>query len=294
MADASLDPAPVWDCLGTFDGRPWRGAVDCVCAGLPCQPYSVAGRRRGHADERAIWPEFIRLLEEIEPGAVFLENVPRFVTAGYFRDIGERLLGLGYRIPPSLEVSAKDVGASHLRKRAFILAYRDDADGWRQIQAVARRARERRGKLGSIGCGLVHPDSARRPPSGRGRAFDAGRKFESGYSTVANPASRRLPQRDLSAGRREERPGALGVVRPGPPISEFHPPLFAPGRESASWPGILARRPDVEPSIRRVADGLAHRVDRLRVCGNGVVPLAAAVAFGLLLDPEFHRKRESP
>lgn len=328
MADASLDPAPVWDDLATFDGRPWRGAVDCVCAGLPCQPYSVAGRRHGHADERAIWPEFIRVLDEIEPGAVFLENSPRLVSGGYFRDIGERLLGMGYRIPPALEVSAKDVGASHLRNRAFILAYREGVDGWRRIQTGARQARERRGRLGSLGHGLVHPDGARRPPSGRGCAFDAGRKFEPGRSdladapellgpaiergqpdgideSMADPPRRRLPQCDLStrrgasvshadgAGRtqRKGRCGDTSAERASPQRIRPCPGLFAPDPDSPRWPGILARRPDLEPSLCRVADGLAHRVDRLRVCGNGVVPLAAAVAFGFLVFRESVRKQ---
>lgn len=50
MEDATLDPAPVWDDLATFDGRPWRGAVDVVTAGYPCQPFSVAGKRKGSDD----------------------------------------------------------------------------------------------------------------------------------------------------------------------------------------------------------------------------------------------------
>ena len=52
MADKALDPAPVWDDLTTFDGRPWRGVVDILTAGYPCQPFSIAGRRLGEADPR--------------------------------------------------------------------------------------------------------------------------------------------------------------------------------------------------------------------------------------------------
>ena len=61
MEDGSLAEAPIWDDLRTFDGRPWRGVVDCIAAGLPCQPYSAAGKQLGHDDERAIWPEFMRV-----------------------------------------------------------------------------------------------------------------------------------------------------------------------------------------------------------------------------------------
>lgn len=61
MEDAALDQAPVWDCISTFDGRAWRGKVECVIGGPPCQPYSLAGRQRGHDDERShgvIWGRY--------------------------------------------------------------------------------------------------------------------------------------------------------------------------------------------------------------------------------------------
>ena len=120
MADGSLAPAAVWSDLGTFDGRPWRGVVDCLIAGLPCQPYSTAGKQRGHDDERAIWPEFMRVVGEVRPALVFLENVPAFLR--FFQPVGERLSELGYRYQAGI-FSAAEVGASHLRERFFCLAY---------------------------------------------------------------------------------------------------------------------------------------------------------------------------
>lgn len=119
--DGSLDEAPIWSDLSTFDGRPLRGMVDVLSAGLPCQPYSVAGKRIGHGDERAIWPEFIRVVGESRPWLVWLENVPEFLK--HFRVIGEKLSALGYRIEEPLFIAAKNVGASHKRVRVFILAY---------------------------------------------------------------------------------------------------------------------------------------------------------------------------
>ena len=72
MEDAPMDYAPVWDNVGTFDGRPWRGAVDIVTAGYPCQPFSVAGKRRGADDPRHLWPLVALIIGEIKPPFVFL------------------------------------------------------------------------------------------------------------------------------------------------------------------------------------------------------------------------------
>ncbi len=76
MGEQALDPAPVWDDLTTFDGRPWRGKVDLISAGFPCQPFSAAGKQKGTDDERWLWPDIARIIREVQPGYVFLENVP--------------------------------------------------------------------------------------------------------------------------------------------------------------------------------------------------------------------------
>lgn len=99
--DKALDEAPVWDDLTTFDGYPWCGVVDIVSAGLPCQPFSLAGRRKGDKGERYIRPEFFRIIEEVQPSLVFLENVPGLFQ--WFRPIEHE--------PPSRE-SASDYDKS--------------------------------------------------------------------------------------------------------------------------------------------------------------------------------------
>ena len=75
MEDGSLDPAPLWTDLRTLDGRPWRGVVDCIIGGIPCQPHSIAGKRLGAADERDLWPDTARVIGDVRPEWVFLENV---------------------------------------------------------------------------------------------------------------------------------------------------------------------------------------------------------------------------
>ncbi|MCK9909496.1 DNA cytosine methyltransferase, partial [Microbacteriaceae bacterium K1510] len=75
MEDEALDRAPVWDDLKTFRGRDWRGCVDLVTAGYPCQPFSAAGKRLGTADERHLWPDVRRIIVQVRPRFAFLENV---------------------------------------------------------------------------------------------------------------------------------------------------------------------------------------------------------------------------
>lgn len=123
MADKALDRAPIWDSVFTFDGRPWRGKVDCVTGGFPCTPHSVAGKKRGRDDDRNLWPQFVRIVGEVSPSVCFFENVPNLLNT-MFSDVCENLWGMGYRIEAGI-FSAAEVGAPHLRKRLFIMAHRD-------------------------------------------------------------------------------------------------------------------------------------------------------------------------
>jgi DNA (cytosine-5)-methyltransferase 1 len=124
MDDGSLDQAPVWDDVTTFDGRPWRGAVDLVAAGFPCQPVSIAGKRGGMDDKRFIWDDIARIIGEVEPRYVFLENVPGILTAdgGAFLDrVLSSLVVLGFDCEWDV-FSAEETGAPHKRQRWFCLA----------------------------------------------------------------------------------------------------------------------------------------------------------------------------
>lgn len=126
MAASALDPAPVWDDLKTFGGVPWRGAVDLVCAGFPCQPSSGAGKRRGTADERWLWPDVLRVIRETDPRTVFLENVSGLLTVNHgaaFAAVMRDLDRASYRVA-WVTLRASDVGAPHRRARVFILAHR--------------------------------------------------------------------------------------------------------------------------------------------------------------------------
>lgn len=132
MEEGALEYAPIHTDLRSFDGEEWRGRVDIVAAGYPCQPFSVAGKRQGEEDERHLWPEVRRIIGEVGPSLVVLENVAGHLRLGFDRVLGE-LADLGFDAEWSL-VRASDVGAPHRRERLFVVAYSDNArqraSGW--------------------------------------------------------------------------------------------------------------------------------------------------------------------
>jgi DNA (cytosine-5)-methyltransferase 1 len=130
QADGWLPQFPIYEDVREFDGTAWRGRVDVVAGGFPCQPWSQAGKQKGADDPRHLWPEMARIVEEVRPRYVFSENVLLAALEEPWRD----LRGLGYRVPPALCVAAADVGAPHLRKRWWLLATDANSQQIRQLQ----------------------------------------------------------------------------------------------------------------------------------------------------------------
>lgn len=129
IQDGFLDPAPIFGDVREFiragHAREYRGVADVVVGGFPCQPFSVAGKRKGSADNRNLWPEFAEVVGQVQPAYVFAENVPGLLTwdgGRYFGRIVGDLAALGYGIRWCV-LGADDVGAPHRRKRLWILAY---------------------------------------------------------------------------------------------------------------------------------------------------------------------------
>lgn len=114
-----------------FSGIPYRGEVDLLAGGVPCPPFSVAGKQLGSADERDLFPEAIRLIGEVMPKAVMLENVRGFldpVFEDYRTSILNQMEGLGYRVQIKL-LNANDYGVPQLRPRIVIVGIRNDQEG---------------------------------------------------------------------------------------------------------------------------------------------------------------------
>ena len=122
IGDGFLDDAPIWDDISTFEGEPWHGCVDIITAGFPCQPWSMAGKREGETDERNLWPELRRVIGEVEPRYVLLENVPALLSYQYFGTILGELAESGFNTKWDC-LPASAIGANHQRDRLWIMGY---------------------------------------------------------------------------------------------------------------------------------------------------------------------------
>lgn len=244
MEDASLAPAPVWDDLKSFDGRPWRGRVHIVTAGYPCQPFSFSGSRRGGEDPRHLWPDVARVVDEVQPEWVFCENVEGHISLG-LAEVAAELRGMGYT-PKAGMFSAREAGASHQRRRVFLLAHADSMR-WR----------------------LFPGSGDRRPGTDDDRAF----RLLDGERGAVRPQHRGA---ELDVALADDEGAGLDA---SPSIDRIFPP--GPG-EFQEWERILHLRPDLQPALLRSDDGVADRVERSRAAGNGVCSLAAAVAWKTL------------
>jgi DNA (cytosine-5)-methyltransferase 1 len=120
--DGCLEPFPIWDDVQTFDGKPWRGLVDVVSGGFPCQDISKANTKAAGIDgERSgMWSHMARIVGEVVPRFVLVENSPMLVGRGLTRVLSD-LASLGYDAKWGV-IGASDAGAPHQRQRIWIVA----------------------------------------------------------------------------------------------------------------------------------------------------------------------------
>jgi len=275
---------PIWDDLATFDGRPWAGSVDLIVAGYPCQPESGAGKRLGESDERWLWHEVFRIVREVRPAYLFVENVAAHLSGTFRRVLGD-VSSLGWVAEWDC-IPAAAVGAPHLRDRFFMLAADPDRLAVRveserdQRRGRDARASERRDAVAVLDGGeRVVADADMCPCGGRS-------KNKGGRSTrrdAANGDGDRVGAPPLADGARHEG----GRIEESGEQRED-----AAGGAGCYW----WSEPAPEPSFRRVAHGAADRLDgdsdvaaledywadRIHALGNAVVPQAAERAWNVL------------
>jgi len=118
--DGILPPFPIWDDVQTFDGKPWAGRVDVISGGFPCQDISAAGRGAGIKGTRSgMWGHMARIIGEVRPKFVYVENSPLLTSRGLHRVLGD-LAEMGFDARWGV-ISAAAVGAPHKRDRIWIV-----------------------------------------------------------------------------------------------------------------------------------------------------------------------------
>ena len=243
MESGRLHPAPIWSNLKTLPLDCFRGRVDVLTGGYPCQPFSAAGQRKGKDDPRHLWPYIFDIIKAVKPFRCFFENVEGHISLG-LREVISDLEILGYQTTWGI-FSAAEVGAPHQRKRVYIMAdTRSLPNPWNNGISVRYFKSKTQGQT-TPSVNAVSP-----------------------CPTLSDTISKRLEghtrhgkdcNQSRWIGEKEKRPVSKGSVCNG------EPNLWSP-----------------EPSVGRVVDGVADRVDRIRLLGNGVVPQTAALAWTTL------------
>jgi DNA (cytosine-5)-methyltransferase 1 len=242
--DGILKPFPIWSDVTTFDPEPWRGLVDVVSGGFPCQDISAAGKGAGIEGSRSgLWSHMARIIRGVRPRYVFVENSPILTSRGLGVVLGD-LASMGFDAEWGV-VSAADTGAPHLRERIWIVAH---AVRLGPLEPPSFGVGSHYGERTAQACGAEWREVPDATKSGREDVAYAGCLDEQGELTCI------LDEED----RQEPRTGQTG----------------SRGDGIGRWPP--------EPDVGRVADGVDSRVDRLKALGNGQVPRVVATAWRLL------------
>ena len=290
--DGTFPPFPIWDEVQTFDGKPWRGIADVVCGGFPCQDISVAGNGAGIDGERSgMWGHMARIIGEVRPLYVLVENSPALVTRGLGRVLGD-LAAMGFDARWGV-LGAASLGASHKRERIWIVA---NARGRRCSESRSGEMEQSR-RAEAVSASDV-PDALRQQPHGGGTRPEQKRRSESPNSSCANDMADANGMRQLQPqGCLSNQRGRLGDSSENMAHSHSHSlqglesesqprehrrqtGLLSGERGFPAWPADPADAP--ESGLVRVVDGMAHRSHRIKAIGNGQVPRVAAAAFAML------------
>jgi DNA (cytosine-5)-methyltransferase 1 len=312
--EGCLTPFPIWDDVRTFDGKPWRGIVDVISGGFPCQDISCTGKGAGITGKKSgLWKEFARIIGEVRPRYVFVENSPMLTVRGLGSVLGD-LAALGFDANWGV-LGAIDAGAPHRRERIWIVGW--DADSGDDAK-----------KRGFCECDT-------KPCGVCADVPDADNDGHSGVSIIgekphvakAGGGSADVP--DASSVQREQRLQMGSATRGGESVSNAafqcgadFPNTDCGGQQKQQQSFAGEKRSErieqhgagwwaAEPVVGGVANGLAagmdthgaaalggvgrvetsirgtNRVGRLRCLGNGQVPACAALAWRTLAPKHY-------
>ncbi len=251
--DGLLPPFPIWDDVQTFDGKPWRGIVDVVSGGFPCTDISAAGKGAGIDGEASgMWREMARIIHEVRPRYVFVENSPMLTSRGLGRVLGD-LAAMGFHAKWGV-LGAADIGAPHQRDRIWIVAEQmahTDLIGLDESKTKRDRTKEQQVCKNQFNYGNEI----------RGEAIGCGQLGNE--EELANSAG-------------------SGLQRQGKSEQSINSKAYEDWKAGQSTDVCQSDFWATEPNVGRVVNGMASRVDRIKALGNGQVPLCAATAWRIL------------
>ena len=291
-----------------FDPSEYTGRLDCIHAGFPCQDISTAGRQAGLGEgtRSGLYREVLRIAGAIRPRYIFLENVSAIKSKGLDQVVKD-LACMGYDTR-WLCIRASDVGAPHQRDRWFLLATdSDSSNGGTEQKSEYKRPEEfsggcsremesfvahteSRGLKTDRQCGELDSPTIREGGGGDQLAATAG----GGSQYVAHTDQQQSQGGGNASGGEGMEQSWNESARSSAEVASWDVAHTDGAQREGGWlpSGIHTEHTDsgiqgwwsVEPSVGRVANGVAHRVDRLKAIGNGQVPLQAAVAFTILVN----------
>ena len=268
MRDGWLDSAPIWPDIKTLE-ESTIGNVDIIYGGIPCQPHSIAGKRKREEDARDLWPDTYRILRDVRPRFFFLENVSGFSTRSgespaFAWRVLDDLTRIGYEFRWT-HIRAEEVGTPHRRKRFFLLAY---------TRCEPKHLFE-----------WFHGEEPETSSSGV-----AYTNTELGDPTGSRQLESTNDHRKAAKKRRLEWITKENIGNPSEGRTETSQSISFPSGpdQYAQWDATIKRygqlAPAIESNLRGRVDGLAVGVDkyrrkRLEGLGNGVVPQQAIQAW---------------
>ena len=276
----------------------YKGLVDVIAGGFPCQPFSVAGRQAASDDPRNQWPATIRAIRIIRPRFTFLENVPGLLAGshGYFGTILSELAESGYDAVWKV-LSAAELGAPHKRDRLWILAYtKSNGPIYRQYEVNTAKRWEQTQPGLTAGCQEMANSNGRRREK-RFSKVGKDKNIDKSSNEISNSARERFKGERVSI-KYKKKYTAIRCLCSNVPDSrkqrkDKRREWSARKTNEAQRIGANnGRRKSVnvsrqwwkvEPKLGRVAHGVANRVDRLKAIGNGQVPAVAAKAWEILI-----------
>ena len=281
MEAGSLPKAPIWSNVRTFDGTTWRGKVSFISGGFPCQPYSTAGKQLADKDPRDLWPDFARIISEVRPQFIFLENVPNVVKWA-LPTVLKDLSQMGYDAAWCV-VAASEVGAPHKRARWFLFAHSNDstkhAMRFHEPQPSTK-------EFEAIDMADANSESYSKPQR-TGRELQQkgsrleGRKDERETGDFLESSSEKICHTNCDrCGQHSDAKSCKRIIGKRQ-LERDRPKNFG---SIDTFPDSISEHWKVEPGMGRMVDGVADWVHRMRACGNGVVPQQAAYAYSILME----------